>query len=465
MNPQRPPLSFAGDSSGPLAKQLAGHVQLAQFSGSLATDQQGLLIDGQTATTVGSSAMKQVLESGRLLAISRPTADHTKTLLALTGQAPGANVPLITYKKRADKPGYHCVLVPDGTMKTCTAGESEAAQVSSSPVDVQIGAHLAEALGASAPLGAAPPGLVPPLGSVCGYSSFQAPVSWDPGYPNINGAWDDNTAQQNTQPINNQYLTEFFVYWVNGGNAPYYLVILRETGSMAIGNVLANVGSSRGWFQLMFQIEPNTLSYANSPSSGVQMVAHAPQSGSNSTQLPVMMQVAMVLNANTDQGTGSVPFTATVQDFLNYPSWGIQDKTSGAGSSWLAYQTSGWNPVQYAPANASTWWVAVYANDSTGDVNQMPDQSLGSVQFEALTCWTFSPPLFEPPATAPFLPPPSQGMGFAGGWTQWIGFVHNWAGCHGAAGGEHHHIWGPACGWSWNWGFDLGAVAAQQNIG
>jgi hypothetical protein len=234
---------------------------------------------------------------------------------------------------------------------------------------------------------------------------------------------------------------------------------------MAIGNVLANVGSSRGWFQLMFQIEPNTLSYANSPSSGVQMVAHAPQSGSNSTQLPVMMQVAMVLNANTDQGTGSVPFTATVQDFLNYPSWGIQDKTSGAGSSWLAYQTSGWNPVQYAPANASTWWVAVYANDSTGDVNQMPDQSLGSVQFEALTCWTFSPPLFEPPATAPFLPPPSQGMGFAGGWTQWIGFVHNWAGCHGAAGGEHHHIWGPACGWSWNWGFDLGAVAAQQNIG
>jgi len=52
----------------------------------------------------------------------------------------------------------------------------------------------------------------------------------------------------------------------------YYAVILRQTGSMAIGNVLANVGGSRGWFQLMFQILPNTLSYANSPSTGVQMM-------------------------------------------------------------------------------------------------------------------------------------------------------------------------------------------------
>lgn len=458
-----PTIGFLGNPSGALAGQLSDHVTLKPFSGSLEDEQQGLLIDGETATDLDKNVLQQVLTSGRLLAISNPTSEHTQSLTALTGQAPSPGVPLVTYKKVGDKAGYHCVLVPDGkTTTTRLASDSQAAEECSLQSDVQVGVHLVNALSDSATIGLAPPGLVPPQGSMCGYSSFLCPCPWDPGYPNINGAWDDNSAQQNTQPVNDQFLTEFFIYWVNGGNAPYYLVIVRQTGPMSIGSPRVNNQNSRGWFQLSYQLTPNTLmSNGNPITAGAQLVDYSPKTASNSAQLPVMMQVPMTLNATSPNGSGPVPFTATVASTLDYSNWGIIDQSSGAATAWEGYQTSGWNPIQYPQADANTWWANVYTN---GNVVAMPDQSFGSIDFETVTCWQFAPPLFTAPTTSPFNPPSSIGVSFFGGWTHSLGFIHNHPGCHGAAGGQHFHIWGSNVTWGWSWGIDLGAIAALQNI-
>jgi hypothetical protein len=464
MSGQLPALGFLGDPSGALAGQLSDHVTLKPFSGSLEDEQQGLLIDGETTADLDKDTLQQVLTSGRLIAISSPTCGHTQSLVAITGQAPPPGVPLITYKKCADKPGFHCVLVPAGkTSISRLPADGQPAEACSTQVEPQIGTHLVNALSDSTPLGLAPPGLVPPQGSMCGYSSFQSPIPWDPGYPNISGTWDDNTAQQNTQPIGNQFLTEFFVYWVNGGNAPYYIVILRQTGPMSIGSPHVNDQNSRGWFQLSYQLSPNTLQSNGNPiTSGAQLVAYSPSTASNNAQLPVTMQIPMNLNANTDEGPGSVPFIATVQNTLDYSNWGIIDQSSGAATAWQGYQASGWNPIQYPPDDANTWWGVLYSDD--GDCVAMTDQSFGSIDFEMVTCWQFAPPLFTAPSTSPFNPPPSLWIGFSGGWTQTLGFFHGHPGCRGTAAGVHDHIWSTDNNDYWGWTIDLGGVAAQQNI-
>lgn len=464
MSTTRPTLGFLGDLSGAVAGKVANDVELAPFSGTLAPGQQGLLVDGNTASDLDEKAVGQLLSSGNLLAISYPNAKHTASLMALTGQAPPPGIPLVTFKKVNGKRGYHCTYVPQGKMTTTVLpADSQPSQVTSSDVDIPLGAHLSSALLSTAAVGSIlPPNLVPPSGTMAGYSSFSSPCQWNPGYPNINGSYDDNTAQQNTQPINNQFLTEFFVYWVNGGNIPYYNVILRQTGPLSIGSVLANSQNSRGWFQLYFQILPNTLTINGNPiASGVDLAGYSPQSGENNPQFPIAIEVDMSLIGQTEGGTGTVPYSASIDDTVDYSEWGINDQTSGTSTAWEAYQTTGWNPIQYPPADANTWWSSVYTN---GNVVPMADQSFGSIDFEMLTCWRFNAPLFTAPDTSPFNPPPSLLVGFNGGWHHSPGFLHNHPGCHGAAGGEHFHIWGNDCVWNWDWTIDLGNIAAQQNI-
>ena len=462
MNSQRPTFGFLGNPSGPLAKQVSGHVNLVSFSGSLASGQHGLLIDGTTASKLDQSSLASVLKSDGLLALTDPTAEHAKLLRSITGQGPTGNVAMVSYKKASNRAGYNCVLVPYGQATSTVASDSTPVQ--KGPVAMPaapLGQILVDAALETTELGIAPPGLVPPQGSLAGYSSFQSPCQWDPGYPNINGNYDDNTAEQNTQPINNQFLTEFFVYWVNGGNIPYYVAIVRQTGPMSIGSVLANNQDSRGWFNLYFQILPNSVNVNGTDMpSGVQLAAYTPQAGLN-TQLPVAMQIPMTVNAKTQNGTGPVPFIATLDSLLDYANWGILDQTSGAKSAWQAYQTSGWNPVQYPPGDANTWWSNVYSN---GNVVAMPDQSFGSIAFEMATCWGFDNSLFTAPGSPPFTPPPSMWVTFSGGWHQSPGFLHNHPGCHGAAGGQHFHIWGNDCTWTWSWDIDLASCVNNKNI-
>lgn len=99
MSTTRPTLGFLGDLSGTVAGKVANDVELAPFSGTLAPGQQGLLVDGNTASDLDEKAVGQLLSSGNLLAISYPNAKHTASLMALTGQAPPPGIPWLPLKK------------------------------------------------------------------------------------------------------------------------------------------------------------------------------------------------------------------------------------------------------------------------------------------------------------------------------------------------------------------------------
>jgi hypothetical protein len=263
--------------------------------------------------------------------------------------------------------------------------------------------------------------------------------------------------------MNNLFLTEFYVYWVNGGVSPYFVVILRQTGTMVAGNSLAANQNSRGWFQDSFQLLPNSVrDTSNQPiTQGLQLAAYSPVTGGGS--IPVQLSVPMTLIAKSGGGVGPVAFNAQVQDILSYPGWGLLDQSSGSGTAWLSYQTQTWNPVQNPFSEFGDWWGSVY--DQNDHVIQMPDLSSGSIYFEAVTAWQFGPPLFVPPAKSPFTPAPALPVHFFGGWLQNIAFLHNPTGCRtGDPYPGHHHLFGEAVEWDWAFYIDLGVVANWGNL-
>ncbi|MDQ3898831.1 MAG: hypothetical protein M3326_16585, partial [Actinomycetota bacterium] len=379
----------------------------------------------------------------------------------LTGQAPGGSVELVTFQKAPQTKGYRCTLVPKGTASGEVVGDTGEVTALDMSVGDATGPALAGAATTPMPgAGTGTAGLTPPLAAMAGYSSYTSPVSWTAGPPYMNGKPDDKTVGTTSQPNSSTFLTEFFVYWVNGvQSSPYYVVILRQSGPMSLGSMVANVENSRGYFQYELGISPNTVVQSNSQpvTSGIQLAAYSPNASSG-PEVPVSISVPMTLNADTQNGTGPVQFTAQVDDSLDYTGWAIRDLTSGGQTSWQAYQSATWNPVQDPVSDFSNWYKTVY--DGHGKVIAPPNLSQGAVPFELLTAWQFTPPLFTAPASAPFNPPPSCVLTFGCGWSQTVALLHNPDGCNSG----HHHIFNGGFGWGGAWTMDLGSVAGQQNI-
>jgi hypothetical protein len=470
MNSQIPTLSFVGDINGMLAGQLKGSVNLNPFDASAGVSQHGLVIDGSAEPLADQGTFTNVLDSGALLAICNPTTEQTALLGRITGQTPSSNVAMVSFKKTSSLRGYKCVVVPYATVTARTTSDSDAPQVTKSTPPPNVGRALAKAALDAAQVGVAPAGLVPPQLVYCGYRNTQIAGTWDLGYPNFNGGiWDDNTAKDTDQSLDYSILVEWFVYWVNGGTnssfSPYYMVIQRQTGPFTIGNPTANNTNSRGWFTIDWKLAANSVQINNVTNpSGMELVGYAPKSASNNTQLPVQLQVSVPVWGQTQSGTGPTQFVATVEDSLDYPNWGILDQTSGASTQWEGYQTEGWNPLQ------NPTWQQLYTNDSSGGVVTMSDQSFGSIDFEALTCWTFNSPLFTPPSQGQnpddpwYLPTPSLPVTFWYGIGQDVAFLHNWAGCSGHYSGEHHHIWIASMALVYGTALDLSTVVQDQTV-
>jgi len=458
---------FIGDLSGSLAKQAAISTRLTAFSGSLA-QLQGVLVDGQAANAAFSGEVAQkVLEAGGVLAISNPGKEHAEILRSIAGQSPAPGAALVTVKKAAGRSGYHFLVVPHGNVKQNSISKQTPLASRAEPLKLNVSAVLARALTSDAPVatvgGGIAAGLIPPPKSECGYSSFQSPVSWTAGPPQINGNNDDSTVGGNSLTIEDLFLTEFYVYWVNGvQNSPYFVVILRQTGPMSLGGTLANNQNSLGYFQTNFNIANNTLTdwNRNPLGQGALMSSYSPGSG-NTANIPVSISVPMALYAQTASGMGSVQFDATVNDTLPYSDWAVQDQTSGGNTAWECYQYNDWNVLQNPPDDFGNWWQQVYNGDQ---VNSMPNMSFGSIPFEMITVYQFNPPLFTPPTTSPFNPPPSMQVGFSGSISQTVSLLHSPDGCNDNP--RHHHLFSlSAAIGDWSWGIDLGAIAQQQNLG
>jgi hypothetical protein len=467
MSSQKPTLSFIGNMQGTVASQVQDSVALEPFSNAVVSGQHGLLIDGGTAPPIDQSTLAQVLESGGLVAICGPTTEQTALLGKITGQTPSADAAMVSFKKLASSRGYKCVVVPNSGVTLRMQTDSDTAQETTATLTPNVGAVLAQAALDTGEVGMAPPGLIPPQGVYCGYRSVQLAGTWDLGYPRWNGGvWDDNTAKETDQSVDYSLLTEWFVYWVNGGtglnSSPYYLVIQRQTGPWTIGTTLANNQDSRGWFTLDWKVSPNNVQIAGVTNpTGMDLAAYAPKSGSSNTQIPVQISLGVQVWGQTQSGTGPTPFVPTVNDILDYPEWGVLDQTSGMSTQWEGYQITGWNPLLNPP------WQDLYSN---GNVVPMSDQSFGSIDFEALTCWTFGSPLFTPPAqgTDPdnpwFTPAPSLPVSFNYGYEQDFAFLHNHPGCSGNYNGTHFHIWITACDADNSTTLDLGTVVLDQGI-
>lgn len=431
------------------------------------TSASALLADGSSALDL--TTIKQALGEDKSVTVASPSEAVAKELGTIVGGTP-FGAALVTLSKGPK--GYKVAVVPKGTLALSSTTEkgSNGAPVKAT---LGIGANLA-AVPAEAPsqhatrlMQGQPGGLTPPTGSYAGYSSFSSNPIWNINPPQINGQNDDKTDTSGIQTVSDNFLTEFFVYWVNGtGNngsgTPYYIVILKQTGTMSAGNVQASGGHSLGWFQESFQITPNNVCDWNTnkpfdPSvATVKSQGYSPSSGAGPVQ--VSLAVPMTLWANVQGGMGPSQFTATVNDQLALSQWAVLDQTSGINTAWEFYQNSVWNPISNPFSNFGSWYQSVYSGD---DVVSMTNAATGSIQFEAVSAWRFDSPSFQNLGDAPA--PASLGVAFSGAWNQTLSFLHSPAGCQGIDG-THHHLFSVGGGWGWGWGIDLGAVARQQNI-
>lgn len=466
-------MGFVGDMNGKIAAGLRNQIQLAAFSGSLRA-LSGVLWDGQSASGSGADqqAFKTILEAGKTVALVNPTVQQLASLRGLTGGGPGEPVALISYTKSTSGPSpYRCSMVPAGKVTSrIVASDTGSGPVLSSGAAAQLGPALVNAvqsqMSPAAQVGNSS-GLVAPTGATYGYSSFQSsPLNWTAGAPYINNKPDDATAQSNNQSPTGNALTEFFVYYVNGqappnGNTPpFYIVILRQTGSFMCGpSQVAQMDNSRGWFQYEILLTPNAVANGQKQpfTGGVTLLGHAPTS--YASQVPVALQVPMTVIAQTQNGTGPVQFTATVNDLTLIPDWAVSDTSSGGPStSWNYHEVTAWDPTQNPPDNFGSWWNTMYPNNDK--VVALPQLSCApsNLNFEAVTAWSFASSLITPPNT-----PTSRSLwvSFTGGWQQNLAFLHNTDGCLGAEGSKHHHLFCGDAGWGWNWIIDLGQVAVQ----
>lgn len=480
MSSPKPAVAFLGDHSGAVAQEVGAHVDLQPSTAMAGPSSAGLLVDGQSASP-DAGTLQAVLESGKILALARPTDEQVKTLVALTGQAPAAGTPLVTYRKASNGQGYTCTLAPAGTVTRSYMGQTGEGSTSK-PVslDPAVGSHLVQAATQAASLQVSGPGLVPPLGAMAGYASWTAPQSynlWPPRIPvgSSSDSDDDDEYVRTYQPCQDGMLMECFVYWVNGGSSPYYILLLRQSGTISSGTPLANNLDSKGWFTPFFDILPNKLTDPNGQpfGAGFALVGHAPQSMSGTPQIPVQLQIPMTLNARVSGGTGPVQWTTDANGpdaVLNYPGWAILDQTQGSETAWMGYQTQGWNPIQNPPGNfggPTGWWQQMIPSDGAHfrwGVS-MTDLALGSIAVTALTAWQFSPPLFTPPSQAPFNPPPSLVVNLSGAWDHFFCVFHGNLGCAGVLGGQyvHNFYYQPQTPWSQQ--INLGTIAAQQYWG
>lgn len=471
MNTSMLKIGFIGDIQGALASGLKSRSNVEPFSGSL----QGLdsvILDGQSAASGPSSSvqtLKPILESGKALVLAHPSKLQLDAVRAVTGSTPGTPAAFIAYTKASGAAGYRCVLGPEGSVssRVIVAEVRGASPSTTSDITPPLEESIVQTLQQSATDRSfvGDTNLIPPIGATWGYSSFQSPLSWTAGgptLPTLNGRADDATARSNVQSPSGGALTEFYVYYVNGQTPAYYIVILKQTGSFTCGqNQLAQNENSRGWFQYDVLLTANNVADAQGRpfTSGVMLLGHAPATFPG-PQVPVQLQVPMTLKANTSDGTGPVQFCATVNDLTSLPDWGVSDSSDVANlsTSWDFHEITAWDPTQDLPIPIDqywTWWAKMYG--AYDKVVQIPNLSCApsNLSYEAVTAWRFDSSLVTKD-------PSSLVVTFKGGWRHDLAFMHNDAGCLGAAGtGKHHDLFLTSASWPWTCTLDLVQVVSQ----
>jgi hypothetical protein len=280
--------------------------------------------------------------------------------------------------------------------------------------------------------------LTPPTGAMYGVSRaslppFSAQLQWS----------DDVTIGAGTQTPNGSVKSEVWVYWVNGDpKACQYVVIQRLRGTFSPGNVLANVASSRGFFQHGLTVTSTLADGSGGPLQDAQLYAYSPQSFSSSPpspDAPVGISVPMTLMLPSQGGWAPQEFVAGDSGSIPLPNWGISDQTQPGALTQSSYfhqilgvdgqgKSYGWDPSLNPPAQWPRWYSSIF---DTGDNTLAPPAfSLGALQFQMLVAWELSVDAPDRPAkTAPGPAPVSLPVTLTISFRQDLAAFHNPTGC------------------------------------
>ncbi|MBC5781393.1 hypothetical protein H8N03_00470 [Ramlibacter sp. USB13] len=211
---------------------------------------------------------------------------------------------------------------------------------------------------------------------------------------------DDVTIGSGTQGANGTVKSEIWVYWVNGDlDDCHYVVIQRLRGTFSPGNMLANVASSRGFFQHGLTVTNALQDGSGGPMPNAQLVAYTPSSFRSSPEIPnapVELSMPMTLQLPSSGHWAPQEFVAGDTGSIGLANWGIADRTQPAALVQSSYfhqiqganaegEPVGWDPSVSPPAQWPRWYSTLY--DASDNTLMPPTLSQGALQFQVLVAW------------------------------------------------------------------------------
>jgi hypothetical protein len=265
--------------------------------------------------------------------------------------------------------------------------------------------------------------LVPPQGAVFGsVTKSLGPYSQSAGWA------DDSSIGSQTQAAGGSAVAQYYVYWVNGGSNPYYVVIQIITGSFSPGTPLANGPNSYGFFQSAATVS-NVLSSAAATPTLLVSQPNTFLSGSGGVDAPISLTVKMLLSLPSGGGWAPQQFVATEQSSVHLPDWAVLDQSQSATLTQQTcfHQLNPWDPT----TNAASQWPYWYGNVYDGNDNTAPPAtfSTAALQFEVAVAWMLAPNTAVARSKASPPPPPSLPITLTTTCSQDLAAWHNAAGC------------------------------------
>ena len=473
----KPKVGYIGNQAAAVAQEWGKHAEVSKLAeGQHPGGLDMVLIDCQSADgpSVSAERLAELLQSGVRLAVANPTADVLGGLQILTGIAPDESVALAVYSRvpESDPPAYHLTTVPvagqsdmvgvgtpdddaqAGPLKGSVAGGGASSETQ--PVDVEWASAFSLVQGSSGGerperllaggLGAAAGNpLIPPQGAWFGYMSNSFPFSAELGGPGC-----DRRCQiygNPKQTVSGRLDNEYFVYWADGEQIPYYLLIHKQKGSInpaAAGRsdrkTLTWEGQSKGW--LMTQLDFQYFTLGLPPGASARLLARGPiENRENGTGYQLQVQVGL----RAMQAGGRVPqyFVAdSGPQEIHFQGWAVKDNTDPVAgkTAWTFSQAEAWTRATTPWDKFGEWWTNMYDDHDwvkyAEDVGRrfFPEQSSSIFNYTVMNAWRIDCNYQHQEGGKP-VPPPPVSVRLDHKLVVDMSLFHN---CDGCLNGKHH---------------------------
>lgn len=455
---------FVGDWNGALANELKNEFNLVP--GADRVNPGGLLVDAANGAALDSALVRRHLELNIPVGLITPNRVSLHQVQALAGHGPQGPLHFLALRRRDDG-AYHMIEISPtksvtgggagdcghpvaaGATKTQGARQPEIGSVGTS----HIASAFATLLG-----GATVTGLQSPLGTYGGYVRAAKSWTYELGYPAFNDKPDDRAAQTRDQSVSGSLNTDIYAFWVNGAvNTAYYVLIVRNSGTLSNGLLLANGDHNQGFFHYN-NVVLSSL-YVEGINQKLTASTHSPTT-SGAGPIVTSLQVPMTLWGSVPGGVGPIDFRAEYASVANSPSWSLIDKSGSDSVMWQAYQSAVWDTLRYPPDEYTDAYRDILFHD--GKVIPMPDQSKGSITFDTIAAYVIEAPAFVMPSEPQSSAPPSCPVVINTEVDRGFTLFHSPDGCLGALGSHRYNVfWRSGGGHPPSYRVDLQKVARK----